>query len=332
MTRMTQRLRRWATAYVVALVAVILWGAFVRATGSGAGCGSHWPLCNGEVVPPSPTFATVVEWTHRATSGLAGLLGLAVLGLAWRARRRAPAAWWSAMVAFGFLLVEAWIGMLLVRLELVGTNASPARGWAMAGHLVNTLLLLAAATATAWWAGPWRPARPALRPALATLALLGFYVLVAAAGAIAALGDTLFPARSLAHGLAQDVDPSAPLLLRLRLLHPPLAIAAAALTLLWAARLPRWRPHPLARRLAFLTGVGALVQVAVGAVNVTLLAPVPLQILHLALADALWIALVLSGLFLASRPCLDGGDRGVPGDVRYGAERIDQGIHAEQQA
>ena len=162
---MAYRLRRWAVAYVAALVVVILWGAFVRATGSGAGCGSHWPLCNGEVVPPSPAFATRVEWIHRATSGLAGLLGLAVLALAWRARRRTSAALGAAMVAFAFLFVEAWIGMLLVRLELVGTNASPLRGWVMAGHLVNTLLLLTAATATAWWAsGPAWPGRRCARP------------------------------------------------------------------------------------------------------------------------------------------------------------------------
>lgn len=329
---MAYRLRRWAVAYVAALVVVILWGAFVRATGSGAGCGSHWPLCNGEVVPPSPAFATRVEWIHRATSGLAGLLGLAVLALAWRARRRTSAALGAAMVAFAFLLVEAWIGMLLVRLELVGTNASPLRGWVMAGHLVNTLLLLTAATATAWWAGPWRPARPTGPAFAATVGLLALYLVVSAAGAVAALGDTLFPARSLAHGLAQDVDPSAPLLLRLRLVHPPLAIAAAALTLVWASRLPRWQRHPFARGLALLAGAGALLQVAVGALNVALLAPVPLQLLHLALADGLWIVLVLAALLLVSRPCLDGGDRGVTGHVGHGPKRIDERVHAEQQA
>ncbi|MFN8454080.1 MAG: COX15/CtaA family protein [Anaerolineae bacterium] len=59
-------------------LAVILWGAFVRASGSGAGCGSHWPLCNGEVIPRTPQMETLVEFTHRLTSGLALLL---VIGL-----------------------------------------------------------------------------------------------------------------------------------------------------------------------------------------------------------------------------------------------------------
>ena len=58
-------LTRFAWFTVFYNVLVILWGALVRASGSGAGCGNHWPLCNGQVIPVSPGWHTVIEFTHR---------------------------------------------------------------------------------------------------------------------------------------------------------------------------------------------------------------------------------------------------------------------------
>ncbi len=45
---------RYAWGVLLWNVLVALWGAYVRATGSGAGCGSHWPTCNGEILPRAP--------------------------------------------------------------------------------------------------------------------------------------------------------------------------------------------------------------------------------------------------------------------------------------
>ncbi|NOT09425.1 MAG: hypothetical protein HOP28_14615 [Gemmatimonadales bacterium] len=144
---------------------VILWGALVRATGSGAGCGRHWPLCNGQVLPQSPATNTLIEFTHRATSGVALLL---VIALWWWSRRAFPAghrARRAALWSLGLIVVEALIGAGLVLFELVENDDSLFRVAYLSGHLLNTFVLLGALALTAWWArdtAPWRePARGA---------------------------------------------------------------------------------------------------------------------------------------------------------------------------
>ncbi len=274
---------------------VILWGAVVRATGSGAGCGSHWPLCDGQLIPAADSAAQAIEYAHRVTSGIALLAVLALAFAAFRARPGGDpmrqAAGWATL----FILLEALLGAGLVLFELVADNASLARAWAMAAHLVNTFLLLAALTLCVHTAagGAWPRSARSPRFARGWLATLGLLALAGASGAVAALGDTLFPARDLAHALEQEFGAGAHLLLRLRLAHPVLAAAAAGVVLLagWRLALDGGRGAPAARAAAAL----ALLQVVVGVVNVALLAPIALQLLHLLLADLLWIAVVFAG-------------------------------------
>lgn len=290
------RFARYAWCVLAYNLAVILWGAMVRATGSGAGCGSHWPLCNGEVVPRAPALETLIEFSHRLTSGVALL---AVLGLVVGALRGFPkghAACFWAWASFAFILGEAAVGAGLVLFELVADDQSVARALFMGTHLVNTFLLLGALTLTAFHAGAPKQAEasPAqgggTRPAFAA-ALLGM-LLVGASGAVAALGDTLFPASTLAHALAQDVSPTAHALIRLRALHPFVSIGVGTGLLVLAWRTLRYEVGPARRYAVTVIGLVAA-QTLVGAVNVALLAPIPLQIVHLLLADLLWIALVL---------------------------------------
>jgi heme A synthase len=276
-------------------VLVILWGALVRATGSGAGCGGHWPTCNGQAIPLAPTTETLIEYSHRLSSALDGIL---VAGLAIGALRLFPKGHpvrAAALASLALTIVEGLIGATLVRLELVADNASPLRGLVVGLHLANTFLLLASLALSAWWASGGAaielrsPARvPLGLGAAATLA-------VGASGAIAALGDTLFPAASLAEGLAQDASPAAHLFVQLRALHPALAVGAGILLIAIACL--HGLPHPgrAVRRLAL--GLIALVglQWTVGVVNVLLLAPVWMQLIHLLLADAVWITFVLMG-------------------------------------
>ncbi len=290
-------LARYAWTVLVYNIGVILWGAYVRATGSGAGCGAHWPLCDGRLVPRSLGTATLIEYSHRLTSGLA-LISVVVL-LVW-VRRACPAghparrgAWMTVL----FMLTEAAVGAGLVLFELVADNATMARALFMAVHLTNTFVLVAWLTLTAWWLAGGGAVVPGRTPgrAAAVAGLMGAVIVVGVSGAVAALGDTLFPSRTLADALAADLSPTSHLLIRLRILHPALAIATAVLLAGVAPLLARRSGAPHASRLAAAVAMGAVLQVVAGVINVMLLAPVWMQIIHLLLADALWIALVLLG-------------------------------------
>jgi heme A synthase len=269
-------------------VAVVLWGAYVRATGSGAGCGNHWPLCNGQVTPHSPAAATVIEFTHRAMTGLDTLLVVLLVIGAFRVFPRRHRVRLAASLSAVFLLVEALIGAALVLLEKVAKNAS---AYWQSMHLINTLTLLAFLTMTAWWAAGKPAVAPRGRAAWMMAVSLLLVVFLGVSGAIAALGDTLFPAASLAAGLAQDWDPAANIFLRLRGLHPLIAGVAAAWLLFFAITTASRRPALRERALILTACVGG--QLVAGAVNLLLLAPVGMQMLHLLLADLLWIALII---------------------------------------
>ncbi len=293
------------TAWLVLVynLGVIGWGAYVRATGSGAGCGAHWPLCDGRLVPRSLGAATLIEYSHRITSGIA--LVSVVLLLLWVRRATPvghPARRGAAMTVL-FMLVEAAVGAGLVLFELVADNASMARALFMAVHLTNTFILVAWLALTAWWLSGGDAVAPRAAPGRAVLmgGLLGAVLLVGVSGAVAALGDTLFPSSTLAEALAADLSPTSHVLLRLRVLHPALAIITAILLALVAPALARRDGSPLASRLARAVAALAATQIAAGVVNVMLLAPVWMQMLHLLLADALWIALVLLGAVLLRR-------------------------------
>lgn len=280
---------------------VIVWGAFVRATGSGAGCGSHWPLCNGEVIPRAPEIETLIEFSHRVTSGLALFAVVAMVPWAWRVFGPGHPVRRAAVISLVLMIVEALIGAALVLLELVAHNVSVARAFWMAGHLMNTFLLLAALTLTAWFAGGapgirLRGQGPLLLGTLAA-ALLGMLVL-GASGAVTALGDTLV----FTAGISPEDNAIVAALVDLRIYHPLIAFVVGGLLWLaaWTAR--RLRPSPLAARLAF--GLGALYvgQLVIGAINVVLKAPVAIQLIHLAVSNAIWILLIVLAAVALARP------------------------------
>lgn len=293
MATSSPRLARLAWATLVYNVLVILWGAFVRATGSGAGCGAHWPLCNGEVVPQSPTVATMIELTHRVTSGGALLLAIVLYVVARRAAPRGSAVRRAAGWVVFFELTEGAVGASIVLLRYVANDASAARAVWVAAHLMNTFLLLVALVITALRASGFDPSSvPAttVRKRLVAVAI-GLSILVGIAGAITALGDTLFPASSLASGLEADASPTAHFLVRLRVGHPILATLTALVLAGIAGTVTLGKPSPLVKRLAIAVVVTQLAQIACGVLNLVLLAPVAMQMLHLLFADLAWIAL-----------------------------------------
>ncbi|HSY25346.1 MAG TPA: COX15/CtaA family protein [Polyangiaceae bacterium] len=309
------RFALFAWALLAYDVAVVAWGAYVRASGAGAGCGRHWPTCNGEVVPRAPQLATLIEFSHRLTSGVAFLLTGVLLAWAFVAFPQGHRVRKGAIASMALMAAEAVIGAGLVLLALVAHDASVRRAVGVGLHLVNTFFLLAATSLTAFWAsgggasGPPPAAGPAPRlrsygallPALGVL--LGGMVVVGASGAITALGDTLFPVPSLAAGLAQDFSPSAHVFVRLRAVHPVLAVLLATGIVVVTAFARAARPTHAVTVLSRVTGVLAVAQVAMGLLDMTLRAPVALQLMHVVLADALWMALVLTtGAVLSEAP------------------------------
>jgi heme A synthase len=291
----TPRWFAWSAWAVLAYtVAVIVWGAFVRASKSGAGCGDHWPDCKGRIIPSFQDTTTLIEYVHRVTSGLSGLLvlGLAVASLFAVSRGHIVRRY--ALLSVVFMVTESALGMLLVKFQYVAEDASVGRAIWMALHLVNTFLLLAWLALLAWHASgqPHGRLRDAGGLGRAMFAALGAALVVATFGAQAALADTLFPASSLAHGLAQDLSRDGHFLLRLRMFHPIVAMGLAVYLVIALSAASALRPTLAVRRLSTLVFTLLGLQIALGFVNLALLAPVWMQLVHLLNADLLWIALV----------------------------------------
>jgi protoheme IX farnesyltransferase len=279
---------------------VVVWGAFVRASKSGDGCGAHWPLCNGEVIPNAVHAKTWIEYAHRGMSGLVLLAALAFMIYALRVFPRGHAARRGAILAFVFTLSEGLIGAALVLFKLVGDNDSAVRAFVLAAHLLNTFLLLGS-LAYAVWASERRDEQDAPRlqwsgqGAVLALLLVGVFltVWVSISGVVAALGDTLYPARSLGHALAQDLSPTAHFLIRLRLVHPTMAISTAIFLVVLTNLLPRLRPMPQVIFWSRAVLATFCFQVGFGLLNVWFLAPIWMQLVHLMIADAIWIGLMM---------------------------------------
>jgi cytochrome c oxidase assembly protein subunit 15 len=288
----------YAAVVVGFMVLVILEGAIVRATGSGAGCGNHWPLCNGEFFPHHPRLATIIEYTHRSMTGLCTTLVAVLIAWTFLARPRGDRARRAAVWSGILLLTEALLGALLVKGGYVEHNASDMRVVMQCIHFTNTMLLLAAITIAWWWlrepSDPTPRAHPASTRTAAWLALLAT-LFVGATGSVAALADTLFPPTSLQAAFLQDFASHSPLLVRMRWLHPASALIALGCAI-WLALHVR---NTLGRLVLGLIAA----QLFLGAADVLLLAPTWMQLVHLLGADLYWIALVAACVtILAPQP------------------------------
>lgn len=297
------KLRRFAWFVLAYNVMVILWGAVVRATGSGGGCGEHWPLCNGLVVPHLARLQTFIEFSHRMSSGATLFLIAGLLIWTWRSTRRGQLSRWASGAAMILVINEALLGAGLVLFGLVGQNRSIWRSIYLACHLTNTLLLLASLTLTAeFLSRPRARATTGLRrgklvfPALGILATLA----VGVSGSLAALGDTLFPSASLVGAFHQDFSSTGSMLLRLRWIHPASAFIAGAFVVWLVVQAFRRTASRRMRVLGVAVLCTLLAQYALGVSDVLLLAPTWIQVLHLLGADIFWICLIL----LAANFCL----------------------------
>jgi len=292
-TRSTKTVATFAWITLGFFILVVLWGAVVRATGSGGGCGSNWPLCNGDYFPHHPRLATIIEFTHRSTSGICTFLLVALGVFTFRitppGHRARKAVLWAAFL----LVTEALLGAMLVLRHWVEANVSTGRVIAQSVHLTNTMLFMAALALTAWFLTERTPANaaPPNKHATALLAILST-LLVAATGSLAALADTLFPSPNLTAAFAADAAAASPVLIRMRWLHPAAAVVSVVCVLLLVRGdgLKRAFTHSTIARI--VVAMLAL-QFALGIGDVLLLAPIWMQVLHLLSADVYWIALVV---------------------------------------
>jgi cytochrome c oxidase assembly protein subunit 15 len=298
-------LRRFAWGVLVYFIAVILWGTLVRATGSGAGCGNHWPLCNGTVIQHSASVSTIIEFVHRLTSGLSFFSVVALLAWTWAGTVRGHLARAAAVASVVFTLIEATLGALLVKLGLTAQSQSPLRPAYLALHLTNTLLLLAALTLTAHLLSRGKGyLRGSIRLVAPFGAVAGIIVvmIVGVTGSLAALGDTLFPATSLGVAMAQDFSSTSGWLVRWRWMHPTVAFLASILLIWLLIRAVRRGKYWDNRGLSALVLLLLAIVYTLGLLDVILLAPLWIQVAHLLAADTLWIALVVLTARLTLQP------------------------------
>jgi heme A synthase len=301
-----KKFRNFTWILLAYMLVVIAFGAFVRATGSGAGCGAHWPTCHGEVIPRAPEVETIIEFTHRATSGLV-MFGVALMIIwAFRLYPKGHLIRKSAGFTGFFTIIEALVGAGLVLLGLVADNDSVARAFAMMIHLVNTFLLLAALVVTAWWSTFGTPEKLTYKGkkwGYHLAGLLGILVL-GASGAVTALGDTLFPATSLVEDFWAKLDPASHLLIRLRIFHPVIAVGVGLFVMRLAAWVRENTGDPWIRRTSAFLIATYLVQLVIGVINVLLLAPVWIQLVHLLVSDLIWMSAFLLSALVMGAPLL----------------------------
>jgi heme A synthase len=277
-------------------IVVILWGAFLRASLSGDGCGEYWLTCGGEVIPSAPQFKTVIEFTHRLSTGLAFIF--VALLFFWSRRKfgKSDPVRKMAFASFVFIIVEALIGAGLVLTGNTAGNWTPTRPFWMAAHLITTFSLLAVLSLAAWFASGGKPFGFGVRRQtlfLLAAAVAGIF-LVGLSGTVAALSSMLFPSASLSESVAKDFADTSHILLRLRISHPIVSIlvgAFLAFSAYWfkTKNAGNFWISRLASSLIVLIGV----QLAFGSLTLLTLAPIVMQLGHLLLADAVWIVFVL---------------------------------------
>lgn len=263
---------------------VILWGAWVRISHSGNGCGESWPLCNGEILPNANQIKTLIEFSHRLTSGLFGIL---VVGLFFWVRKVFPKGHMQrtlAMLCLIFTITEALLGAKLVLFGLVGKDDSFFRLFVMSLHQLNSFLLTGFVFLNAYLLS----FHPQPAPFFRTFRLCAIYLLIVMSGAIAALASTLFPTQSLWEGLINDFAEGSHFFLRLRILHPGLAIAGSAFFIWQFFKELENVKTAQEKKIYMQSIVGFFVIVGFGALTLISLSPVWMKLTHLALAHLIW--------------------------------------------
>lgn len=290
------------TLWILALL-IILWGAWVRISGSGDGCGDTWPLCHGEVLPTVVHKKTWVEFFHRATSGLFGILVVGVAGWTYKLFPRKHPTRIAAVLTVLFTVSEALLGAKLVLSGLVAGDQSSSRALTVSLHLLNTLILLSTIVALCVFSSKkeWRFRSYSGKTLLLFFASLAVFLAVTSTGSWAALAGVLFPSKSLFAGLEADLNPMSHFLVRWRVFHPFVAIVAFAILVSFGHRAAEL-VHPSLQWLGAAFGRLVTVALVFGGATLFFLSPAWMKLTHLLIADLTWsgfVALTLLSCFRA---------------------------------
>lgn len=256
-------------------VLVILWGAWVRISHSGDGCGNHWPLCGGEFIPSEATRHTWIEYTHRLMSGFYGIL---VFFIFFKIKKMAQTRFLKNLnfIFLSLMIAEALLGALLVKGSLVSLNDSIFRLVVMSFHQLNSFLLSGVTFLTYLVVKNKEE-----NIQLIQKKILALFLFVPVTGAIASLSTTLFPTSSLLQGILEDMSSDSHLFIRLRILHP---VIASVFCLSLIAYLLYKDKVKLALEILFV--------MVIGIITLITLSPIYLKVLHLFLAHAIWARII----------------------------------------
>ncbi len=267
----------------------IIAGAVVRATGSGDGCGSSWPTCNGRVIPSLNSASEQIEFSHRAISGLLLIVTIAIFIKSFNNSVTSLQKKVINYLTF-FVILEALIGAVIVLYEWVGMNSSIPRIAAVPLHLVNTFGLLAMYTIIfKLTQNPEIKISNLIDRKFKIITFL--FILTGATGSIAALADVLFPSESFIAGIVEDFDSTSEILTRLRVLHPIVSTVLSFVLFNESKRLED-KFNLKTNQIKILVIIG----VTLGVLNIFININIFLSVVHLLVADLLWITYIYTSM------------------------------------
>jgi len=286
------KLNSYAKLGLFLSIVSILAGAFVRATGSGDGCGATWPTCKGRIIPALTDTSELIEFSHRSVSGFLLIVTLIIFSKTRKLHKASLVKSVTNYLTF-FVIFEAIIGAVIVLFEWVGLNSSLPRIIAVPIHLVNTFGLLGS------YAILYKILEDDIQEIKSifnkNFILISFlFLLSGATGSITALADVLFPSTSFIEGFLADFDKTSEVLTRLRILHPIISTILSIVLYLYSTRINKKYGVNVKLLKTFV-----IIAVSLGVLNVLSNIVLPLSILHLAIADFLWISYIYVSIDLA---------------------------------
>ena len=286
------KLNSYAKLGLFLSIVSILAGAFVRATGSGDGCGATWPTCKGKIIPALTDTSELIEFSHRSVSGFLLIVTLIIFSKTRKLHKASLVKSVTNYLTF-FVIFEAIIGAVIVLFEWVGLNSSLPRIIAVPIHLVNTFGLLGS------YAILYKILEDDIQEIKSifnkNFILISFlFLLSGATGSITALADVLFPSASFIEGFLADFDKTSEVLTRLRILHPIISTILSIVLYLYSTRINKKYGVNVKLLKTFV-----IIAVSLGVLNVLSNIVLPLSILHLAIADFLWISYIYVSIDLA---------------------------------